>query len=64
MPLSKILESRVTVSVLEVVGVHLSEKSYCRIYFYANRPIIVPHGINTDSYAIGFCSRLIELKAY
>ena len=62
MPLLKILESRVTVSVLEAV-----EKmfyGYCRIYFYANRTITLTHGTNTHSYIIGSCLRLMGLKAY
>ena len=62
MPLSKILESRVTVSVLEVVDVQLSEKKCFMVI--ANRPITLAHGSNTHSYVIGFCSRFMGLKAY
>ena len=67
MPLSKILESRVTVSVLQAVDVHLSEEKCFMViayFFYVNRAITPAHGANTHSYVVGFCSRLMGLNAY
>ena len=66
MPLSKILESCVAISVLEAVDVHLSEEKCFMViayFFYVNRAITLGHGTNTHSYVIGFCSRLMGLKA-
>ena len=67
-----------TVSVLEAVDVHLSDKKVLwlleKIFFsmfvsllgelYANRPINLSYGTNTHSQITGFCSRLIGFKPY
>ena len=67
MPLSEILESRLTVSVLEDVDVRLSEKKKFMViafFLYGNRPMTPAYSTNTYSYVIGFCLRLMGLKAY
>ena len=68
MPLSKILESPVAVSVLDAVDIHLPQKKmfygYCITFFHANRPITLAHGTSTHSYVIGFSSRFMGLNAY
>ena len=37
---------------------------YCIIFFQTNRPVTLAYGTSSHSYVIGFCSRIIGLKAY